>query len=820
MGKYKFQTGGDSTDFFNSLADMYQQQSQYQEDQNVLEGGEEQDVNEQENDSDYDDLQQRYDELQNQYDELQHNSKMDLSPNDNFNDSFLDFLFSEDEQQSRLPVDFSQAPTATSPPTAPGYDKGLQGYIKRGFRTYPSYEQGRKALENQLELYKSGRSKTGIKPTHTLLQAMSIYAPSSDSNNPTHYAQVIANSIGVSPNTPIEKIDTKKWADAIQQMEGNKYGNNPGNLRYQTGGEVPIFPSALFKNRPKTVPVNFYNSNIPQASDISNFGQKKYQVLKDIETAAIKKAQDRAKTYGSPYSNQAEVSKTPYQTDYQKKQAAETRRQKNEEFAATNSMYNVNRQGDLEASGLSRFYDKYGKNLDKFARSWETPLALEGVVSAIPAAYRLGAGAFRPLAVAAEDSRVFSRAPNFGGANETYGWQEAPSQAFGEHDLIPINKKTGVSMQEEYINNLQDYYNSPGFKQVMKQYPKVDIEKYKQITLDNLKPMLRYSTEPGDINASGFYTPKLAGNNIPHMFGKRSVPLEKRVSIAFANANDPEFKTAMSALSNSGEHPGISKVQHIEAVAHELNHQRTNASELLPDYLTKDYLQRNVRADIPLSVINKPGDNFMNYYSNPTEFEVRTRALKEDLKKAGIKDYHKTSDFTENDINKLINIEQTNDTYKNFLQVYKNWKEGKLSTPEYNAAKNKLYDNPPIDPVSSDSYNLLQYHTPSFLAENLRKLPAIIPPAAGAALLANQKKKKAFKWGGKYKFAGTVAEQQIGLNDGRYNEMDFPMEGMNTFRGLDNGRPVLLKDKFGRKTILHGAHQTANMYGNVYEKRI
>lgn len=107
---------------------------------------------------------------------------------------------------------------------------------KKGFRSFATYQEGKNALINQLKLYQTDKSKTGIKSKSTLLQAMSIYAPSSDNNNPTHYANFIAKKLGIDVNTPISKIDTKKWADAIEIMEGNKVGNNPGNLRNQAGG--------------------------------------------------------------------------------------------------------------------------------------------------------------------------------------------------------------------------------------------------------------------------------------------------------------------------------------------------------------------------------------------------------------------------------------------------------------------------------------------------------------------------------------------------------------------------------------------------------
>ena len=67
--------------------------------------------------------------------------------------------------------------------------------------------------------------------------------------------------------------------------------------------------------------------------------------------------------------------------------------------------------------------------------------------------------------------------------------------------------------------------------------------------------------------------------------------------------------------------------------------------------------------------------------------------------------------------------------------------------------------------------------------------------------------------------ASTPQDQYTGLNNPMYNMMHFPMQGTNTFRGLDNGSPVLLKNK-GKYTILQGPNQTAKMTGPVTEYRL
>lgn len=122
----------------------------------------------------------------------------------------------------------------------PGTNNFVQG-VKggaAGFKSFDSYEEGKTALVNQLKLYQTGKTRNNVTPDSTLLEAMSVYAPAADKNNPTAYAKFVAKKLGVDINTPISQLDTKKWADAIEQMEGNKTGNNPGNLRRQEGGNV------------------------------------------------------------------------------------------------------------------------------------------------------------------------------------------------------------------------------------------------------------------------------------------------------------------------------------------------------------------------------------------------------------------------------------------------------------------------------------------------------------------------------------------------------------------------------------------------------
>lgn len=100
------------------------------------------------------------------------------------------------------------------------------------YRNFNTPEEGRTALINQLDLYQSGKTKTGVNGNHTLTQAMHIYA--SDAPN---YADFIAKKLGISKDTKIKDIDKNKWADAITQFEGN---TNIDTKQYEQGGLFEI----------------------------------------------------------------------------------------------------------------------------------------------------------------------------------------------------------------------------------------------------------------------------------------------------------------------------------------------------------------------------------------------------------------------------------------------------------------------------------------------------------------------------------------------------------------------------------------------------
>lgn len=79
------------------------------------------------------------------------------------------------------------------------------GKDDKGFCVFPSYQVGFEALKSLLRYAASGKSKL-YKANGSLYQFFNVYAPSSDNNNPNQYAEFVARSIGVDPNTIINTL--------------------------------------------------------------------------------------------------------------------------------------------------------------------------------------------------------------------------------------------------------------------------------------------------------------------------------------------------------------------------------------------------------------------------------------------------------------------------------------------------------------------------------------------------------------------------------------------------------------------------------------
>lgn len=91
-----------------------------------------------------------------------------------------------------------------------------------GFAKFNSPEEGYAALLNDVEAKLTGKSRSGLKPTDTLVDFTKVYAPASDNNAPGSYAAAVANKLGISPATTLQELQPRiaELAEAIAHHEG------------------------------------------------------------------------------------------------------------------------------------------------------------------------------------------------------------------------------------------------------------------------------------------------------------------------------------------------------------------------------------------------------------------------------------------------------------------------------------------------------------------------------------------------------------------------------------------------------------------------
>lgn len=82
-----------------------------------------------------------------------------------------------------------------------------------GHSVFPTYQAGESAMRNLLFTNARGYD------TLSLSEMVEKYAPSSDGNNPESYARFIAQRVGVSVNTTINRLTNRQKADMIEAMK-------------------------------------------------------------------------------------------------------------------------------------------------------------------------------------------------------------------------------------------------------------------------------------------------------------------------------------------------------------------------------------------------------------------------------------------------------------------------------------------------------------------------------------------------------------------------------------------------------------------------
>jgi hypothetical protein len=141
--------------------------------------------------------------------------------------------------------------------------------------------------------------------------------------------------------------------------------------------EVPQAQTGFLTQRYSTGPMMgdlATQSGVPTQGEVA----RQDQLRKEVEAAKQKQAAI-ARYKAMPKIGPAK------QRNYSEQVAAEEQRRRlNQQYADQNPEVTVDDSGDIVPSGYGRFMQTYGSNLDKFARSLETPLAIEGALSLAP----------------------------------------------------------------------------------------------------------------------------------------------------------------------------------------------------------------------------------------------------------------------------------------------------------------------------------------------------------------------------------------------------------------------------------------------------
>lgn len=88
------------------------------------------------------------------------------------------------------------------------------------FNVFNSPQEGFAALKADLQAKISGNTRTGLGPNSNLQQLASVWAPDSDGNNSTQYAQHLASKLGVAPTASLASLNVDDLATAISGNEG------------------------------------------------------------------------------------------------------------------------------------------------------------------------------------------------------------------------------------------------------------------------------------------------------------------------------------------------------------------------------------------------------------------------------------------------------------------------------------------------------------------------------------------------------------------------------------------------------------------------
>ena len=134
--------------------------------------------------------------------------------------------FVDSSARGQDPVKFAKSQTLPKRINNPGalefaQQPDAKPDISGRFAEFPDYAAGRKALEADLNVKFSGKSKTGLTPDSTIREFVQKYAPDNE-NDVDFYTEMLTDKLGARPDSKLKDLQSRvgDFADVIEVVEG------------------------------------------------------------------------------------------------------------------------------------------------------------------------------------------------------------------------------------------------------------------------------------------------------------------------------------------------------------------------------------------------------------------------------------------------------------------------------------------------------------------------------------------------------------------------------------------------------------------------
>jgi len=280
------------------------------------------------------------------------------------------------------------------------------------------YSQDKTTDEYSKYISKPQETRQYLNELRYLGKSQGVYDPFTEKIDLERYKRIKPTSSGFS--NPMEALRSVYTDEQIIDMLNSisKAPSGEGIPTAQNGAEMSFYQQGL-DWKPKTISRNGgwldkFDDDVPQAQ--TGILKQRYStgpMMGDLATqsgvptqaevarqAQIRKeaaAREQQLAARARYEAMPKIGPAKQRNYSEQVAAEEQRRRLNQQYADQNPEVTVDDSGDIVPSGYGRFMQTYGSNLDKFARSLETPLGAmslaTGVGSIASNTLRLGASA-------------------------------------------------------------------------------------------------------------------------------------------------------------------------------------------------------------------------------------------------------------------------------------------------------------------------------------------------------------------------------------------------------------------------------------------